>query len=67
MTSPTEEIVDLEISQELQDLEIVTDFFFEPHTTKNFVLQLNHVYNNKQVIFHYYKDWNRCSGILKMP
>ena len=26
---------------------------------------MNHVYNNKQVIFHYYKDWNRCRRNLK--
>ena len=65
MTSPTEEIVELELSQELQDLEIVTDFIFEAYTTKNFVLELNHAYNNKQVISHYCKDWNRCKRNLK--
>ena len=51
---PPEETIDLELSQELQDVGIATDFFFEPYTTKNFVLELNHVYNNKQIISHYF-------------
>jgi hypothetical protein len=59
------ETIDLELSQELQDVEIITTFFFEPYTTKNFVLELNHVYNNKQIISHYCKDWNRCKRNLK--
>ena len=52
-------IIELERTQELQDLKIVTDFFFEPDTTQNFILELNTVYKDVRVIFHYYKDWNR--------
>ena len=59
-------IIDLEQTQELQDLGIVTDFFFEPDTTQNFILELNTVYKDVRVIFHYYKDWNRTKRKPKM-
>ena len=58
-------IIDLERTQELQDLKIVTDFFFEPNTTQNFILDLNTVYKDVRVIFHYYKDWNRTKRNAK--
>ena len=51
-------ILELEQTQELQDLKIVTDFFFEPDTTQNFIIDLNTMYKDVRVIFHYYKDWN---------
>ena len=37
------EIIDLELSQNLKELGIVEDFFFEPDTTQNFILELNTV------------------------
>jgi hypothetical protein len=58
-------IIDLEQTQELRDLKIVTDFFFEPDTTQNFILELNTVYKDVRVIFHYYKDWNRTKRKAK--
>ena len=59
-------IIDLEQTQELRDLNIVTDFFFEPDTTQNFILELNTVYKKPvKVIFHYYKDWNRTKQKAK--
>jgi len=61
----TLEIITLEIPQKLQDLGIVSDFTFEPNTTNNFVLELNHVYDNIRIIFHYSKDWNRCKRSFK--
>ena len=59
------EIINLEIPQKLKDLHIVSDFTFESNTTNNFVLELNHVYDNIRVIFHYSKDWNRCKRNFK--
>ena len=53
------EIIDLELSQNLKELGIVEDFFFEAGSTQNFVLELNTIYKDVRVIFHYYKDWNR--------
>jgi len=61
----TKEIIDLELSQELQDLGIVTDFCFEADTTQNFILDLNTMYKDVRVIFHYYKDWNRTKRKAK--
>ena len=61
----TLEIISLEIPQKLQDLHIVADFTFEANTTNNFVLELNHVYNNIRIIFHYSKNWNRCKQNFK--
>jgi hypothetical protein len=59
-------IIDLEQTQELRDLNIVTDFFFEPDTTQNFILELNTVYKKPvRVIFHYYKDWTRTKRNAK--
>ena len=34
-------IITLELTQELHDLNIVKDLFFESDTTQNFVLELN--------------------------
>jgi hypothetical protein len=51
-----ENIIELELPQILQDTKIVTDFIFEINT-KNFVLELNHVYNDTKIIFHYNKNW----------
>ena len=59
------EIIDLELSQNLKELGIVEDFFFEPDTTQNFILELNTVYKDMRVIFHYYKDWNRTKRNAK--
>ena len=61
----TKEIINLELSQELQDLGIVTDFFFEPDTTQNFILELNIDNNSLRSICHYYKDWNRTKRNAK--
>ena len=58
-------ILELEQTQELQDLKIVTDFFFEPDTTQNFIIDLNTMYKDVRVIFHYYKDWNRTKQKAK--
>ena len=58
-------IIDLERTQELQDLKIVTDFFFESDTTQNFILDLNTMYKDVRVIFHYYKDWTRTKRKAK--
>jgi hypothetical protein len=62
----TKEIIDLELSQELQDLGIVTDFSFEAYNTKNFVLELNHAYNNKRVYVITIKTGIDVNDILKM-
>ena len=51
-----ENIIELELPQILQDAKIVTDFIFEINT-KNFVLELNDVYGNTRIIFHYNKNW----------
>jgi len=51
-----ENIIELELPQILQDAKIVTEFIFEINT-KNFVLELNHVYEEARVIFHYNKNW----------
>ena len=59
------EIIDLELSQNLKELGIVEDFFFEAGTTQNFVLELNTIYKYVRVIFHYYKDWNRTKRKAK--
>ena len=53
------ELIDLELSQNLKELGIIKDFFFEPDTTQNFVLELNIDKNDLIIIFHYYKDWTR--------
>jgi hypothetical protein len=53
------EIIGLELSQNLKELGIVEDFFFEAGTTQNFILDLNTIYKDVRVIFHYYKDWTR--------
>jgi len=50
-------IRELELPQVLQDAKIVTDFIFEINT-KNFVLELNHIYDNIRIIFHYNKNWS---------
>ena len=49
-------IIELELPQPLQDAKIVKEFMFEINT-KNFVLELNHVYGNTRIIFHYNKNW----------
>jgi hypothetical protein len=59
------EIIDLELSQNLKELGIVQDFFFEAGTTQNFILEMNTVYRDVRVIFHYYKDWNRTKRKAK--
>ena len=61
----TTKIIDLERTQELEDLKIVTDFFFEPDTTQNFILDLNIADKDVRVIFHYYKDWTRTKRNAK--
>ena len=58
-------IITLELTQELHDLNIVKDLFFEPDTTQNFVLELNIDKNDLIIIFHYYKDWTRTKRSLK--
>ena len=50
-------LIQLELSKELQDTEIVEDFIFEIDT-KNFLLDLNHVYDKVRIIWHYNKNWN---------
>ena len=55
----TKKIINLELSQKLQDLGKVTDFSFEADTTQNFILELKIDNNNIRIICHYYKDWNR--------
>ena len=50
-------LTELELSKKLQDTEIVEDFIFEIDT-KNFILELNHVYENVRIIWHYNKNWN---------
>ena len=59
------EIIDLELSQNLKELGIVEDFFFEAGTTQNFILELNTIYKDVRIIFHYYKDWNRTKRKAK--
>jgi hypothetical protein len=59
------EIIDLELSQNLKELGIVQDFFFEAGTTQNFILELNTIYKDVHIIFHYYKDWNRTKRKAK--
>ena len=59
------EIIDLELLQNLKELGIVEDFFFEPDTTQNFILDLNTMYKDVRVIFHYYKDWSRTKQKAK--
>ena len=49
-------IIELELPENLQDAKIVTEFIFETNT-KNFVLELNDVYDNTRIIFHYNKNW----------
>ena len=49
-------VIELEFPQILQDAKIVTEFIFEINT-KNFVLELNHVYDNMRIIFHYNQNW----------
>ena len=49
-------IIELELPQILQDAKIVTEFIFEINT-KNFVLELNHIYDNVRIICHYNKNW----------
>ncbi len=50
-------LIELEPSKKLQDTEIIEDIFFEIDT-KNFILDLNHVYDNIRIIWHYNKNWN---------
>jgi hypothetical protein len=50
-------LIQLELSKDLQDTEIVEDFIFEIDT-KNFILDLNHVYDKVRIIWHYNKNWN---------
>ena len=50
-------LIELELSKKLQDTEIIEDFIFEIDT-KNFILELNHVYDNVRIIWHYNKNWN---------
>jgi hypothetical protein len=52
-----ENIIELELPQYLQDAKIVTEFIFEINT-KNFVLELNHIYDDSRLIFHYNKNWS---------
>src|SRR5688572_27095491 len=59
------EIIDLELSQNLKELGIVEDFFFEPDTTQNFIIELNSIYKDVHIIFHYYKDWDRTKRKAK--
>ena len=59
------ELIDLELSQNLKELGIIKDFFFEPDTTQNFVLELNIDKNDLIIIFHYYKDWTRTKRNAK--
>jgi hypothetical protein len=49
-------IIELELPQVLQDAKIVGEFIFEINT-KNFVLELNHIYDNVRIICHYNKNW----------
>ena len=51
-----ENIIELQLPQDLQEAKIVTEFIFEINT-KNFVIELNHVYDNTRIIFHYNKNW----------
>ena len=37
----------------------------KPDTTQNFILELNTVYKDVRVIFHYYKDWIRTKQKAK--
>jgi hypothetical protein len=62
---PSTKIIELEQTQELQDLKIVKELFFEPDTTQNFILELNTIYKDMRVIFHYYKDWTRTKRNAK--
>jgi hypothetical protein len=62
----TKGIIDLELSQELQNLGIITDFFFEADTTQNIILELNIDNNNLRIICHYYKDFNRTKRNAKV-
>jgi hypothetical protein len=50
-------LIQLELSKELQDTEMVEDFIFEINT-KNFILDSNHVYDKVRIIWHYNKNWN---------
>ncbi len=50
-------IIELELSKKLQDAGIVEDFIFEIDT-KNFILDLSHIYDNVLIIWHYNKNWN---------
>jgi hypothetical protein len=52
-----ENIIELELPQVLQDAKIVTEFMFEINT-KNFVLELNQIYDDSRLIFHYNKNWS---------
>ena len=57
-------IIELDLPQVLQDAKIVTEFIFELNT-KNFVLELNHIYDNVRVIFHYNKNWTNIKRDLR--
>jgi hypothetical protein len=57
-------IIELELPKILQDANIVIEFIFEVNT-KNFVIELNHVYNNTRIIFHYNRNWTIIKHNLK--
>ena len=57
-------IIELELPQTLQDAKIVTEFLFEINT-KNFVIELNHIYDNVRLIFHYNKNWTNIKRDLR--
>jgi hypothetical protein len=57
-------IIELDLPQVLQDAKIVTEFIFELNT-KNFVLELNHVYEEARIIFHYNKNWTNIKRDLR--
>lgn len=59
-----ENIIELELPQALHDAKIVTEFIFEINT-KNFVLELNHVYDDARIIFHYNKNWTNMKRDLR--
>ena len=58
-----QEIITLDPSKELENSKIVEDFIFEIRT-KNFILDLNHEYKDKRVIWHYNKNWTIMKSSL---
>lgn len=60
----TFENITLELPQELINTKIVEDFIFEI-STKNFILDLNHIYHSIRVIWHYNKNWTIMKNNLQ--